>query len=598
VDGPIENPRISLSAAGNGLGLDGIVFDRAMLSVTKKDNMLYLHELSLIEGSLLSSAYGSISFRRRGPIDIEANLKGNSVGLLNLLTNDFRWLSGNSSVSLKASGTLAKPQINGKAFLSRAAIRLNAIDSVVRDLQGSAEVRGNVLDIKSLTGVWAGGKTKKWANPIGLAGQIDFTDLFSEKPSLGLALVVSPTDLYVALPNLYTGNLSVKELSLSGPLYFDQSRGPLLAGKVAAENAVINLPSGQAPAAAGQPFPLDFDLTADLNKNVYAVMGDVSTLNLSNIFMNLELSGQSLKISGSTRSPVLLGKIALKRGVVSIFNREFTLLSTDMQSKFFPYDQEKIRQNTAFFTGEEGPSGALPNLDITASVNVENQEKDADGQLVKKNVVVLARLAGVPGSTEKERGLKVALSGFSEDKSKSPPEISPANYAEQDLRVMLLPDFIKSLAGISGPGESGKVDTNVIVADYLNSRVQTLLFRSLEREAEQRLGLESLTLEYNFGPKIREAMGIKDTTGFAEEKPALTVGFVKGFFDRLYIDVRYSQGVQKTTSSSGADTSINYQLTYKLTPIWSIIYYREPISLNEITTGYQKITLKAGFAIW
>ncbi|MFA4906530.1 MAG: hypothetical protein WC645_08515, partial [Candidatus Margulisiibacteriota bacterium] len=81
------------------------------------------------------------------------------------------------------------------------------------------------------------------------------------------------------------------------------------------------------------------------------------------------------------------------------------------------------------------------------------------------------------------------------------------------------------------------------------------------------------------------------------EKPAWSVGFVKGFTDRLYIDVRYSQGMEQTTGTA-AKTSINYQLTYKITPIWSIIYYREPISLQEISTGYQKVTLKSGFSLW
>jgi hypothetical protein len=35
-----------------------------------------------------------------------------------------------------------------------------------------------------------------------------------------------------------------------------------------------------------------------------------------------------------------------------------------------------------------------------------------------------------------------------------------------------------------------------------------------------------------------------------------------------------------------------------LSPIWSIIYYREPISLQELPSGYQKVTLKAGFSFW
>jgi hypothetical protein len=159
---------------------------------------------------------------------------------------------------------------------------------------------------------------------------------------------------------------------------------------------------------------------------------------------------------------------------------------------------------------------------------------------------------------------------------------------------MLLPDFIKSLTGISGGQETG-VDTNAVVADYLSSRLQTLVFRGLERNLEQRLGLESLTLEYNFGKKLRQEMGIKDTSIFGQQ-PDWRVGFVKGFFDKFYVDVRYSEMIVE--GASAAQTSFIYQLTYKLSPIWSIMYYREPPSIGDFIAGYQKVTLQAGLSFW
>jgi len=215
---------------------------------------------------------------------------------------------------------------------------------------------------------------------------------------------------------------------------------------------------------------------------------------------------------------------------------------------------------------------------------------------------VLAHLTGTIGAKDEQSGLKISLLGFNEDKTKTPSEMVLGAYSDQDLKVMLLPDFIKSLAGLGQgqPGTASPTDTNAVVADYLSSRMQALIFRGLEREVEQTLGLESLTLDYNFGPQMREALGSKDTTSYTgEETPAWSVGFVKGFFDRLYIDVRYSQPMdQAGTNVSAAATQFNYQLTYKLSPIWSIIYYREPATLTTVTTGYQKVTLKAGLSFW
>jgi len=199
-------------------------------------------------------------------------------------------------------------------------------------------------------------------------------------------------------------------------------------------------------------------------------------------------------------------------------------------------------------------------------------------------------------TTEKMRQLNITFDSFFEDKAKTPSELRPAGYNEQEIKVMLLPDFIKSLAGVvREKGEETGADTNVVIADYLSSRVQTFVFRGLEREMEQRLALESLTLEYNFGKDIRQAMGVKEEKRMEDEKPDLRVGFVKGFFDKLYLDVRYDQ----TAMDTGAQvSSLNYQLTYKLSPIWSIIYYREPLSLQEIASGYQKVTLRAGLSFW
>jgi len=600
VDGPLQNLRVSVSAAGSSVNIAGVNFDKATFSFAKKGDSLYLHELSLLQGNALSSAYGSVDLSPSGQTSLEVNLQGDAIGLLNLFTDDVKWIRGSSLIKAKVQGTIDNPKINGRITVDNGTIQVRALDSEIRNLQADAAIKDNLLSIKGLSGIWTGGKTRNWSNSIGLAGNIDLSQAFLKKGTVGFDLSSSPTRLYIDFPNLYTGILTVKELSLKGPLALDFSQGPLLKGRLEVNNAVITLPQGtQSGQPAANIAPINFDLAADLTKNVYVIMGDVSTLNLSNIFMNLEISGQGLKVGGSLKTAQLLGKISVKRGTVNIFNREFTLLSTDNQKKFYPYDTEKIRENQAVFTGEQGPSGVLPSIDITSSVNVENQEKDASGQYVKKSVVILARLEGIPGAIEKDRGLNISLSSFSEDKTKSPSEMVPASYSEQDLKVMLLPDFIKSLAGIGQPGEASKVDTNSVVADYVSSRVQTILFRSLERQAEQSLGLESLTLEYNFGPKVREAMGLKDSKGFEEEKPAWSVGFVKGFFDRLYVDVRYSQGAQQPmTGTSATSTSFNYQLTYKLSSIWSIIYYREPISLTDITTGYQKVTVKAGFALW
>ncbi|MBU0502268.1 MAG: hypothetical protein KJ811_03365, partial [Candidatus Margulisbacteria bacterium] len=66
---------------------------------------------------------------------------------------------------------------------------------------------------------------------------------------------------------------------------------------------------------------------------------------------------------------------------------------------------------------------------------------------------------------------------------------------------------------------------------------------------------------------------------------------------QLYIDVRYSQTF-KEDETLPAETSFDTQLTYKLSPIWSIIYYAEEPNLKEVSAKNQKISLQARFAFW
>lgn len=596
VKGPLEKIDGSIAASGKKVSLSSLDFDQFNLVASKEGPSIQLNELSLSQGGLRSNLAGSVLLSHPGEIDLTGVLRGNAVGLFNLFTDEIKWKEGAAYCSARLKGTLDNPQISGKLSVKNGTLYVRALDSNIYDLEGSAEVKGDLLEISRLRGNWRGKKTRDLTNALGLAGNIDLRNIFAEKGKVALDLALSPTRLYLDLPNLYTGVLTLSDITLQGPLSFDLSDGPTLRGKASINDAVITL----APAEpGGKALPLALDLEADLARNVYATMGDVSTLNLSNILMDLEIGGK-LKVGGDLKFPRLNGKIMVKRGTVNIFNREFSLLSEDEQKKYFPYETEKIRANTADFSGEEGPAGLQPNLNISSSVVVEDQQSDASGKPVKKKVTILARLNGATGAKEETRALKISLLSFAEDPTKTPTETVPAGYSEQDLKVLLLPDFIKSLAGINQPGaQTTSVDTNAVVADYLSSRVQAVLFRSLERNAEQALGLESLTLEYNFGPQIREAIGVKEAAGFQEEKPAWSVGFVKGFFDRLFIDVRYSQAFEQTNySNTAAQNSFNYQLTYKFNPIWSILYYREPVSINEPTTGYQKITLKAGFYLW
>jgi hypothetical protein len=590
IQGNLQNPQGWASISGTDLTLAGNHFDQASVYISKQMDKLDIQDFKLIEDNKTSSIKGSIELASPANIDLKAELYDNSLGLLNLFTDEIQWKNGRATAQISITGTSQIPTIEGQLELDETVIYTKVIDSDIKRISGKADIVKNQLKISDLTGAWEGKSSKERANPLRLSGNIDLGQILAEKRSVVLDLTLSPTDLLIDLPNLFSGTIKIREAKIFGPLDFELTAGPTLKGNAEIRNSLITLsqPKGRKEKA----FPLNLDLTVDLDKNVYTVMGDISTFDLSNIFMNIEVKSKGLLISGSLGEPSLRGDIFLGRGTVTIFNREFSLLNKGEQEKFYPFNAERVKENVAVFRGKKGKEGMLPEIKAVARVDVENQQVSETGEITYQTVIILSHLEGKIGATEKEEALKVSFDSFSEDKTTTPGQYNPAGYGSQEIKVMLLPDFIKSLAGV----EQEDVNTSGVVADYLNSRVQTYLFRGIERDLEQKLGLESLRLEYNFGKDFRRAMGVEERSVLEGERPDWRVGFVKGFFDRFYIDVNYSE-----FSAEGEQQGkqfLEYQLTYKLSQIWSIIYYREPTSLQELSTGYQKITLKAGFSFW
>jgi len=559
IGGTVKSPTFSLSFKGIRGNLAGVSFDELSGQAAYNGKTASLTDIKMIEGKEISEVQGSFDLSGGG--EISATIEGEAAGLVGLLTDEIQWRSGKSSGNLNLLLKQGRPQLNGNLKLKDAVVYVKRLDSDITsgDLELLAE--GTGIKIDKLAGIWYGKTSRGQANYISLAGALDLA-------TLDMNWALADSHFNIDFPDLYKGEIDLKGITLSGV-----PGKMLLKGRIDFNDGILYLPKNGAGAAGvrGAAGPLNFDLGVNLNKNVYLAAGDVLTLDLSNIFLNLEMAGQDIKVLGNVLEPRLLGKVIFKRGTVNILNREFSLLSEDMQKKFYPYDLERVTENYAQFEGD----GVMPYLHLSALVKVEAE--------ANKEVSIVSNLIGTLQAREESKKLNVTFDAFEEDKTKTPPEMVRSRYSDQDIRVMLLPDFIKSLAG---------VDTKAVVADYLNSRLQSVVFRNLERGVEKALGLESLTLEYNFGSDIKRALGVEDTG--RTEKPTFGVGFVKGFFDKLYIDVRYSQGIEQQAGVQ--QQSINYQIIYKLSPVWSVAYYREPANIYDLNSGYYKTTLKAGYS--
>jgi len=598
--GPVSSLSGFASIEADKVSIGGVNLDRMTSVISYSDDTLYFKKMELVTGDKKAAISGQLPLKKDG-ISIGITMEGKSLGLLTIASPDISWISGEGQGFVKITGSLDHPKFNGDLSVNNALVSIKPMESDLGSINSNIKIINNVMSTEGLSAKWAGKWTQGSINKVKIYGSINWDNIFSRDKSLVFDLKLKDGDFTVDLPSLYKGDLEVKNFALEGPLWLSREnpKAPKLSGIFNLSNGVLTLPD---MSRKTDLIPLGLNMTLNIQKNSYVAAGDIKNListDLSNLILNLELEGQNISISGSLNDPKILGKTTFKYGTVNILNREFSLMSEDRQKEVFASDLDKVKENSAVFQG-----GSLPNLTLAAEINIKSVEKitspaSKTTTYNTTNTLVVSRITGVPFSKEKEEGLLLSFYAFKEDATKQPPELTPAGYDEEEIKVLILPDFIKGSLGISEKGVS-EVDANGVLADYLNSRLNTYLLRGVERNLAKSLELESLTLEYNFGKDLRNMMPTttKSPTEIGpQEMPETMYGIeaVKGFFGRFYIDVKYSQAAQEQAVINKA--FLNYQLTYKLSPVLSVVYYREPFSFIEQESDYYKVTLKAGYQL-
>jgi hypothetical protein len=440
-------------------------------------------------------------------------------------------------------------------------------------------------------------------NFINITGSIDLNPAFSPQQEITLNLNLQDTDLILEWPGLYAGEMELKNFSLSGPLPLSKAgfkkRGPLVKGDIKLSEGNISLPSGTNH--KNEDLYFNYNLTLDLGKGISIGGGETNAIDLRNIVLNLGAVGENLQVLGNSGEPRIMGTVKFTEGSLSILSRDFTLLTLSEQEKYYPYDRNKLSENTATFKGLAGEE-AIPSLNITALAKVTNYKEQSSPSggsgttttYDKEEIFIISHVTGMPFVKEENRGVKIKFEAFKEDTTKKPSEITPANYTEQEIKVLLLPDFLKGPLGIS-QGEMNSDEAGKIIDNYINNYIRSRFVQKIERNLEKTLGLENLTLEYNFGKELRKNVAGTPLRSSPSDVSKVGIGVVKGFFDRFYIAVKYSQLLGESVDQTQSQL-FNYELIYKISKMWAISYYQEPALINNPTLGYSKITLTGGYA--
>jgi len=580
------------------ISIGGVAMDDVSSSISFGNNLLFIKNISFLKNDKKTSIQGTIPYEGAG-MAVSITMEGEGIGLLTLPAKGISWISGAGRGEVKLTGELIRPVMNGSVTIENAAVYLSSIDSILSEINAMIVIKNNLLTTEGVYAKWLGARTQNVVNKIKVTGSIDLNEILAESRTVGLNIKLRDGSFVVDLPNLYRGDIEIKNASLYGPLSMrDPSKAPKLSGSFDLSDGVISLPDFSKKA---ELLPIQLDVKLNIGRNNYVVAGDVKNLlstDVSNLLLNMEVEGQNILIGGTLASPKLTGKAFIKQGTVNILNREFSLMSDERQKEVYPANLEKIKDNTAQFSG-----GSMPYLNLAAEVNVKETEsitsaKPGEAPTYRTtDYLVVSRITGIPYSEDIERGLKLDFDAFIQDTSKQPTELILSGLDQEDIKVLLLPDFIKGPLKM-GQNSPNQVEAGDVLADYLNSRLNSYLLRDVERNIAKSLDLESLTLEYNFGKDIRHMLPSSGQTVIAPQGAPETmygIGAVKGFFDRFYIDMKYAQAVEEQSIVNKA--LLNYQLTYRLSPVLSVVYYREPFSFIENQSDYYRVTLKAGYQL-
>ncbi|MCX5751519.1 MAG: hypothetical protein NT099_07635 [Candidatus Saganbacteria bacterium] len=609
MEGSLNNPTIYADFNSGSLNLSGIRFDQSKGAFHINGQKLNFDNLNFYSGRNISEIKGTIPLSfEKGNFDLIVSLEGSSLGLINVVTNNINYDGGEALIHLSIKGPAAHPDIQGSVKLNNSMVSIPPLKAKIENINANLNIDNSIVNIEKFSSRWIGKNTMNEPNSINVTGNIDLNPAFSSQQEVMLNLNLKDTALLLELPGLYAGEIDIKNFSVSGPLPLSRAglkkRGPLVKGILNLSEGSVYLPTGNT--SKNEDLYLNYDLTLNLGKEINIGGGNATAIDLRNLTLNMGAVAENLQVLGNTEEPRMLGTVKFTEGSLSILSRDFTLLTFADQEKYYPYDRNKRSENTATFKGLAGEE-TIPSLNITALAKVTNYKEQSSPTAGsgtstitydKEEVSIVSHVTGMPFVKDETRGIKIAFEGFKEDATKKPTQITPAKYTEQEIKVLLLPDFLKGPLGLA-KGEANPEEAGKIIDNYVNNYIRSAFVHKIERNLEKTLGLESLTLEYNFGRELRRSVtgttARPSTSTSSSDTSKVGIGAVKGFFDRFYIGVKYAQLIGESSSQTQSQL-FNYELICKLDKMWSVSYYQEPALLNNSTIGYSKITLNGGYS--
>ena len=333
VSGTVDNPfgEVVLTATG---GIRGSTFDLLQGHFLLKDWRVNVEQLT-VQRELGGKTYGASAegyvplkaltakskenLPANEQLDLTVSLDNADLSLLPVISKQIAWGIGDLGGSIKITGTVANPQVNGKISLVDGSSKVNGMKSLIEHINISTAFKGERFDIEDFSGNIGSGT---FALTGGFSfSNLEFTDYNFDFAAVNLDINSDP---YKGLLN---ANFNFSESE------FYHWKLPKLSGHINIDKCRLSIPD---ITTDDEPLPnILLDVSLNLGNKVHFYETKIFGLKIDTY-----LTG-NVHFGGTTNHPQNAGSIAVKRGgtltyLESVFNIREGELHFNQIGSFMP----------------------------------------------------------------------------------------------------------------------------------------------------------------------------------------------------------------------------------------------------------------------
>ncbi|MEG5174735.1 translocation/assembly module TamB domain-containing protein [Microcoleus sp. B3-D7] len=441
-------------------------------------------------------------------IDVRANLQNEGLAIINVLTPQVAWVSGQGQVQIRVGGTLQDPIAQGIANFENATVRAQAFPEPLTGLTGTVRFEGDRIRVEGIRGQLSQGQVVA-QGVIPLSVPFAEGDVDADNP-----LAVNLDKLAVNLRGLYSGGV-VGQVQARGT-----ARRPQLSGNIELYNGEVFLrsPGGgttelassssasdsPSTSSASPATDVSASPTTEVSPSPATATSPSFEVGLNDLRLNL---GRGIRV---TSAPILSfqatggltvngtlddlrpeGTIRLTSGSVNLFTTEFRL--------------DRGYSQTAIFVPTQGLD---PTLDVRLATSVQEVTR-----FRTPGTSVASEIADEPTSFGNVRSVRIQalVQGRASQLAESLELRSSPSRSETEIVALLGGSFVQTL----GQGDSTLAIANLAGAGLLNN---------LQSAITNATGLSEFRL---FPTRIRgnEAQTASSSSGAGSLGLGLEVGF-------------------------------------------------------------------------